>query len=107
MGPSVLDRQGRNGASPAATHGRSAVTSRMSIRFWISRLLAFSVTCGLWYLGWGLVNESVAGPMAPESVVFYVVLGLLVGVATSATVREFDAESRITQAALAPLPRPA
>jgi hypothetical protein len=63
--------------------------------------MRFAVACGLWYLGWGMVNESVAGPMAPESVVFYVVLGLLVGVTTSATVREFHAESRNVRAALA------
>ena len=32
-----------------------------------------------WQFGWGINNESFAGPLQPESVVFFVILGLAVG----------------------------
>lgn len=34
---------------------------------------------GIWYLGWSLMNESITGPVQPESVVFFVLLGFAIG----------------------------
>lgn len=33
----------------------------------------------LWYLAWGLMNDSILGPVQPETVVLYTVLGLALG----------------------------
>ena len=33
---------------------------------------------GLWFLGWGQLSESFMGPVQPESVVFYSLLGITV-----------------------------
>ena len=45
------------------------------------RLLVFFALMLLWYAAWGVFNESIAGPLTPESVVFFSLLGLAVGVA--------------------------
>ncbi|QDT35897.1 O-antigen ligase family protein [Stratiformator vulcanicus] len=44
-------------------------------------LLMALLPFGAWYLGWGLLNESVLGPLQPESVVFFALLGIAVGLA--------------------------
>lgn len=43
------------------------------------RLAAFLGLIGIWYFGWGLFSESFMGAVAPESVVFFTLLGLAVG----------------------------
>ncbi len=40
------------------------------------RLAFLLFLIGIWYLGWGILNESFFGPSSPESVMFGVVLGL-------------------------------
>lgn len=40
----------------------------------------FTVMILLWYLGWGLLNESIFGPTGPDSVVFFVTSGLCIAV---------------------------
>ncbi len=40
------------------------------------RLRAFLLVVGLWYFGWGQLCESFMGPVQPESVVFYSMLGI-------------------------------
>jgi O-antigen ligase len=52
----------------------------LSGRFGDGRLLTFFALLLTWYLGWGLLNESIAGPVQPESIVFYSLLGIAVGV---------------------------
>lgn len=42
------------------------------------RLRAFLLLLALWYFGWGQMCESFTGPVQPESVVFYCLLGLAV-----------------------------
>jgi O-antigen ligase len=42
-------------------------------------VVLFALPMGLWYLGWGQLCESFLGPIQPESVVFYSVLGMVVG----------------------------
>ena len=37
-----------------------------------------------WYFGWGFLNSSFVGPMQPESVVFSALLGIAVGIGSSA-----------------------
>ncbi len=56
------------------------------------RLAQLLVVLSIWYLGWGLFNESITGPLAPESVVFYVVLGLVVGVTAWSIASERETE---------------
>jgi O-antigen ligase len=41
----------------------------------------FGAALACWYVGWGLLNSSITGPLQPESVVFFTVLGLAVGLA--------------------------
>lgn len=43
------------------------------------KYLVFFIFIGLWYLLWGLLNSSIFGPTSPETVVFFVVTGLLLG----------------------------
>ncbi len=43
------------------------------------RLWRLVLVLGAWYAGWGLLSESFMGPLAPESVVFFSVLGLAAG----------------------------
>lgn len=43
-----------------------------------------------WYLGWGMLNSSLVGPLQPESVVFFAVLGIAVGRAISANDESSD-----------------
>lgn len=43
------------------------------------QLTFFLGLMGIWYLGWGLMNEAFMGPLRPESVVFFSVLGLGLG----------------------------
>jgi len=52
----------------------------LSGRFGDWRLLVFLSLMLMWYLGWGLLNESIAGPVQPESIVFYSLFGIAVGV---------------------------
>jgi O-antigen ligase len=49
------------------------------------RTTAFLSVVAVWYLCWGLLNESIAGPLQPESVVFYACLGIAAGAAGSAS----------------------
>jgi O-antigen ligase len=46
------------------------------------RLATLIVLFGCWYAGWGLVCESFMGPIQPESVVFFVLLGIALGSAS-------------------------
>ena len=48
---------------------------------------AFLFTVAVWYLGWGLLNESIAGPLQPESVTFFACVGLAAGSTSSASLR--------------------
>ena len=43
------------------------------------RLAVFLTVIGLWYMGWGQLCESFMGPVQPEAVVFFTVLGLAIG----------------------------
>ena len=38
----------------------------------------------VWFLGWGCLNESLFGPMQPESVVYAVAFGLAAGAGSTA-----------------------
>lgn len=55
----------------ALWRGRRATGSR--------DLVALLSIVGLWYLGWGLLNESFMGPLQPEAVVCFSLLGVAVG----------------------------
>ncbi|MBT6496831.1 MAG: O-antigen ligase family protein, partial [Planctomycetaceae bacterium] len=44
---------------------------------------AFCALLACWYVGWGAINSSIAGPLQPESVVFFTVFGLAVGLAVT------------------------
>ena len=47
--------------------------------FLLRRVLwSLLVLFGLWFLGWGQLCESFLGPIQPESVVFYCLLGLTI-----------------------------
>jgi O-antigen ligase len=43
------------------------------------QLAVFCILLAIWYFGWSLLCESFMGPIQPESVVFFTVLGLAVG----------------------------
>ena len=43
------------------------------------KLAAFVGILGIWYFGWGMLCSSFMGPVRPESVVFYTLLGLALG----------------------------
>ena len=47
------------------------------------KLAVFLGLFGMWYFGWGMFCESFMGPVQPESVVFFTLLGLGVGVFSS------------------------
>lgn len=58
---------------------------RSFVRGGVSReLTAFLTVIGFWYVLWGAFNATFLGPVTPESVSFFVVIGLAVG-ALSAT----------------------
>lgn len=61
--------------------GRPIVTAAGRLRGGeeAGRVRAFLLLVGIWYLGWGQLCESFVGPVQPESVVFYCLLGLAVG----------------------------
>ena len=73
-----------------AARGRIADVDRSIAAIW---MLTF------WFLGWGLLNSSFIGPMSPESVVFFVGLGVAVAIAVdrrqceSSRVNEFDPQT--------------
>ena len=58
-----------------------------------SRLALFLFVIGIWYLGWGVLNESFLGPLSPESVIFALCLGLGVALSTSANRRDTERAS--------------
>jgi len=60
---------------PLATCGKS-----LRIDPQIRKLAAFLGPLGIWYFGWGLLCESFMGPVQPESVVFFTLLGMAVGI---------------------------
>jgi O-antigen ligase len=45
----------------------------------LRRLVALGCAVLAWQTGWGLTNESFVGPQQAESIVFFVVLGLVIG----------------------------
>lgn len=47
------------------------------------KLAAFLGVVGIWYFGWGLFCESFMGPVQPESVVFFTLLGMAIGIFSS------------------------
>jgi len=51
------------------------------------RLTRFAAAIGIWYLVWGVFNTTIVGPLESGSVVFFAVLGLVVGATVSAAVR--------------------
>ena len=63
----------------------------------VHRLAIFLLAIFIWFVGWGFLNESVLGPLAPESVVFGIALGL--GAAISVP---FSASSPIEATSPAP-----
>ena len=60
----------------------------------VKALAALSLLIGLWFLGWGQLSESFLGPVRPESVVWFVTIGLVVGNLAAAGQRRHDAEAR-------------
>jgi O-antigen ligase len=48
------------------------------------RIACFAAAMITWYLGWGCFNESISGPMAPEVIVFFTMLGLVTATTASA-----------------------
>ena len=59
---------------PVAAAGRDLGGKRGTVR-----LAVFLTVIGLWYMGWGQLCESFMGPVQPEAVVFFTVLGLAIG----------------------------
>ena len=57
----------------------SSSLCRLARRADARRLAALMVLMLAWYFGWGLLNESFMGPVQPESVVFFCLLGMAVG----------------------------
>lgn len=53
---------------------------------------AFVLIACTWYLTWGMLNESIFGPLQPESVIFAVILGLATAVAIRPNVDRRDSE---------------
>jgi O-antigen ligase len=53
--------------------------TRRSHSSWNRRLWYLILLFGAWYFVWGLFNESWLGPLEPESVLFFAVLGLAAG----------------------------
>ena len=47
----------------------------------VDRSIATIWMFSFWFLGWGVLNSSFIGPMSPESVVFFVGLGIAVAIA--------------------------
>jgi O-antigen ligase len=47
------------------------------------KLAAFLGLLGIWYFLWGFLNEAFMGPVQPEAVVFFTLLGLAVGIFSS------------------------
>jgi O-antigen ligase len=68
-------------AYPSASLLRSATTPHAR------RLIRFAAAIGIWYLAWGMFNTTIVGPLESGSVVFFAVLGLVVGATASAAVR--------------------
>ncbi|MCM2375145.1 O-antigen ligase family protein [Aporhodopirellula aestuarii] len=52
-----------------------------------SRSTAMIGFISLWYFGWGFLNSSFIGPLAPESVVFSVLIGVATSIACQAAVQ--------------------
>ncbi len=48
---------------------------------------------GMWFLGWGTLNESFIGPLSPESVMFALLLGFGVALANQASAAKVEDES--------------
>jgi O-antigen ligase len=59
---------------PLATYRQSLSTDLRD-----RRLAAFLGILGIWYVGWGCLSESFMGPVAPESLAFFTLLGLAIG----------------------------
>ncbi|WP_390881387.1 O-antigen ligase family protein [Thalassoroseus pseudoceratinae] len=57
------------------------------------RLGDFLGLIGMWYLGWSTMNESIMGPVQPESVFFFVMLGIAIGNATSSDRNPVDSKT--------------
>ena len=55
-------------------------------------LIQFLIVLGSWYFIWGLMNESIAGPLQPECVVFFSMLGL--GIGSALSVVDFEVHRR-------------
>ncbi len=51
------------------------------------RVILLLTALGVWYLGWSMTNESFFGPIQPESVVFFVLLGVAAGSVVTARSR--------------------
>jgi len=45
----------------------------------LKRLISIAAAVLIWQTGWGLTNESFVGPLQAESIVFFLVLGLVTG----------------------------
>jgi len=68
-------------AYPSVSFLRSAKTPHAR------RLTRFATAIGIWYLVWGMFNTTIVGPLGADSVLFFGVLGLVVGATASAAVR--------------------
>ena len=73
-------------AYPSVSFLRSATTPHAR------RLSCFTAAIGFWYLVWGVFNTTIVGPLGADSVLFFVVLGLVVGARVSAAVGDVDAD---------------
>jgi len=51
---------------------KSVTSSHRGMKWFIAFIFA-------WYFLWGILNESIMGPVQPESIVFFAILGTMVG----------------------------
>jgi O-antigen ligase len=57
------------------------------------RLFAIATVMSVWYLGWAQLGVSFMGPIRPESMVFFTLLGIVVGQASGFERQRVDSES--------------
>ncbi|MEM9825802.1 MAG: O-antigen ligase family protein [Planctomycetota bacterium] len=54
------------------------------------KVAKFAIAIGLWYLGWGLLAASFLGPIRPESLVFFLTVGLVTAARVLSQADRFD-----------------
>jgi O-antigen ligase len=64
------------------------------------KTVAFCIIVATWWFGWGILNESILGPLEPETVIFGVLVGIAAAAAAVPAVRSRVCTARVLPAAV-------